>query len=166
VTSSKTMNPYGVGWRGATVHERKGRCECCALEFLFQAPPDGVQRRCQPCVDHLDGGTPAEQIAVLTAHAEAYRARADKAHAMVAEAMEAKTRAEDEVAECRRQVAAALQSRDRHRAIQLAVMNLHHPGADGICQCGERSCPEQEAANQAAAQIDQQLYERGVYRAE
>ena len=163
MTNSKTMNPYGVGWRGATVHERRGRCQCCDLEFLFRGPPRSVQPRCPACADHVDDGTPARQIAILTAHSETYLGRAEKAHAMVRDAMAAKDRAEEELTECRRQVAAALQSRDRHRAIHLAVMDLHHSGTDGVCMCGERNCPEQEAARRAGERVDQQLFDRGVY---
>jgi hypothetical protein len=63
-------------------------------------------------------------------------------------------RAEGNLRESRRQVAEALRSRDRHRAIHEAVMALHLPVENGRCQCGESyPCPTKEAADEARGRV-------------
>jgi hypothetical protein len=146
------MNPFGVRHRGATVRPYPATCECCRIEFIVLAPESHPhhQKRCEHCRDHKPEGTTDEQLTAFREHHNRYPAEIAKARKMTREAMAAKENAELELQSGRRQVATALKSRDRHKAIHEAVMAEHVPTETGKCLCGQRfPCPTVEAARDA-----------------
>lgn len=152
VRNSQFMNPYGVGRSGATVRDYIATCECCEIEFMVQAPGSQEHhlKRCDQCVGHKLEGTADQQLAAFREHHNRYPAVVAKAREMTREAMAAKESAERELASGRRQVAAALESRDHHRGIHEAVMAQHVRTDDGRCLCGQRfPCPTWDAAKAA-----------------
>jgi hypothetical protein len=108
------------------------------------------QKRCDHCGDHKPDGTTSEQLTAFREHHTRYPAEVARARKMTREAMAAKESAERELESGRRKVAAALQSRNRHKGIHEAVMALHDPTDNGRCLCGERyPCPTRAAADEA-----------------
>lgn len=132
--SSSTMNPYGVGWRGERITVRRGHCQCCRLVFAYDGPETHQLRpRCDSCADHRLDGSAEELVVVLTAHGEQYRARAEKAYEMLREAERVRDQLTRELRQARRQVAAALESRDRAQSELQNFISDHagHAGSRG-----------------------------------
>jgi hypothetical protein len=150
------MNPYAVGYTGATMTDHTATCDCCEIEFTFKAPADrGSDRtRCDYCASHNLDGSANQQLLSLREHQARYPALIVTARRITREAKAEQRRAEEEVKWSRRQVAEALRSRDRHRAIHEAAMAVHYPVDSGGCQCGEKyPCPTREAANEARSRV-------------
>jgi hypothetical protein len=150
--SSRFMNPFAVGYTGETVQDHRATCECCRIEFIFRAPESQKhhRKRCDHCADHELEGTTDQQLAAFGEHHNRYPAVVAKAREMAREAMSAKGRAEHELENGRRRVAAALRTRDRHKGIHEAMVAQHVPTEDGKCLCGQRfPCPTWDAAKTA-----------------
>lgn len=133
-------NPYGVGYSGERVEERPRECVCCKIEFLWKGPPSeyAVPQRCQPCHSHSYDTADAE-LAALREHSTRLPTLLEHARQMTRKAHSERDRARTEVQESRRQVAAALQTRDKWREIVDAITSEHY-GVGKACACKSTNC--------------------------
>jgi len=127
------------------------KCDCCDLSFKYQTFAEATESRtrCEGCETHRLDGTEAEQLEALRQHEPRLRkwnrdvtAKADEMQTEVNE-----RRATD--IERRRQVKAALESRDKWRAVAIAVLDEHDGpvGPRRLCTCGKAfPCPTVLAA--------------------
>jgi hypothetical protein len=146
------MNPYAVGYTGATVMDHTATCDCCEIEFIFSAPADrgSDRKRCDLCAGHNLNGDLSQQLAALREHQSRYPVLVATARRIARDAKAEQKRAESDAKERRRLEAEALRSRERHKAIHEAALAQHFPVDNGRCQCGEKyPCPTREAANEA-----------------
>jgi hypothetical protein len=145
-------NPFGVGESGNDLVRQTPVYDCCQLRFAYDTPrlTPKSRQRCDHCVDHRPDGSLTDQRDALGEHEPRLRERlrlvTDKAN----ELERRNTRQSDEIADQRRQAAAALQARDRHRALAAAALSVHGraPGGGHRCLCGQPDpCKTTRAVN-------------------
>lgn len=123
------QNPFGVGYSGALVTTRKSICQCCGAEHAWSASPEMLhwQPPCSACEKH-DMSTPEGELDALREHHQRLPALLVTAREMTRAAKRAEAKALEDSRVRGRQVAAALDSRDRYKEIVEAVE------ADPRCQ--------------------------------
>lgn len=137
----RRRNPYGVGYSGAQIVERKLTCPCCRTEFLWEGP-EKLQRQlhtCTPCERH-SRTTLAEELETLREHDQRLPNLVDKARDMARNAHRELADRKQMDAERRAQVRGALSSRDGWRELLNAVEERHPPADRGLCGCGNMGC--------------------------
>lgn len=135
-----TSNPYGVGESGIDLVTRTPICGCCHLRFAYDTPrhTPKIRGRCDHCIDHRPDGSLTDQRDTLGEHEPRLREWLRLVTEKANELERRSTRQGDLIADQRRQVAAALQARDRHRDLAAAALSVHGkaPGAGRSCLCG------------------------------
>ena len=115
-------NPFGVGLSGERVATCKSVCPCCGAEHAWLTSPGLtiVNPPCAPCEKH-DMNTPEGELIALREHHSRLPAALAKAREISRQAKRAEAEWKDECEARGRQVAAALDSRDRYKEIVEAV---------------------------------------------
>lgn len=134
------MNPFGVRASGQDTIEKRQKCACCMLPFIYVTPrtDPSVQRVCPECRHHRVDGSLEERYCALEEHILWHMRWAAGAGAAATRYERTVRELEQADRERRYQVRAALESRDRLRAEVRAVENLHRPRG-GQCSCGQQS---------------------------
>lgn len=117
---SSRSNPYGVGYSGEQIVERKLTCPCCRTEFLWEGP-EKLQKQehtCTPCERHSRTTTLAEELETLREHDQRLPNLVHEARDMARNAQTELADRKQMDAERRAQVRGALSSRDP-RAVRL-----------------------------------------------
>lgn len=135
-----TSNPYGVGESGVDLVTRTPICECCGLRFVYDTPrhTPKTRGRCDYCDTHRPNGSLSDQRDALGEHEPRLREWLRLVTEKADELERRNAHQSDEIADQRRQVAAALQARDRHRDLAAAALSVHGraPGSGHRCLCG------------------------------
>jgi hypothetical protein len=134
------LNPYGVGESGEDLIDMPARCTCCGLRFSYRTPRTKPRQRvkCDPCAPHQRTGDPKLEVERLSSHEARLHTWIKKVEAKAHEMERQNNRLMSELRDARGQVAAALQTRDRHRSMLKAVRSLHVAPLQGTkCSCGE-----------------------------
>ena len=134
------LNPYGVGESGEDLIDRPARCTCCGLRFSYRTPRTNPHHRakCDPCVPHQRTNDPKLEIERLGSHEAQLRTWIDRVEAKAHEMEQQNDKLASKLRDARQQVAAALQTRDRHQSMLKAVASLHVVSLAGTkCSCGE-----------------------------
>jgi hypothetical protein len=150
-------NPYAVSSNIPMV-TRELHCDCCTMPFSYTtfANQPEERTRCDHCADHHLDGTPEEQAAALREHEPRLMAHVDQARE-AANKMERELREmRGEIDKMRAKVRSALNTRDRHRSVAIAVLDEHERqgGPKRLCSCGKAfPCPTVIAAETADPDI-------------
>lgn len=134
------LNPYGVGESGEDLIDVPARCTCCGLRFSYRTPRTNPHRRvkCNPCGAHQRTDDSKLEIERLASHEPRLRTWIDQVEAKAHDMERQNKKLKDELQTAKEQVAAALQTRDRHRNMLKAVRGLHVVSLEGTkCSCGE-----------------------------
>ena len=152
------MNPYGVSGPATSREQRRTRCSCCRVWFLFQAPATATAPRwCPACRHHYP--TPGESRERRLARFEEHEPRLVE---QMDAAAEAAGRARRDQVNAEQATAAALQDRSRWRALVREVHQLHHEVERGRCACGldKFPCGTAQALQEADTWIAEWLAEQ------
>jgi transcription elongation factor Elf1 len=117
-------NPYGVGYSGERVVDRTSVCPCCGAEHAWLASPEmqtqALVPPCKACEKH-DFSNPDTELIALREHQQRLPALLAKAREVARTAKRSETKAVEDAKQKGRQVAAALDARDRYKEIVDAV---------------------------------------------
>jgi hypothetical protein len=145
------MNPFGVGMSGTTIGTYRRTCACCRIVFAWTGMEnDTTTKRCPPCIDHDPSSLEAE-VDMLREHIERLEELLDTARTLARSAHAEINGHKEDVAEAKRQTAAALDSRNGWRAIVSTLKEAHstYRDAKGTCTCGITDCPVSSALVEA-----------------
>ena len=139
-TMSTTMNPYGVGESGEDKVTSSSVCTCCALKFVYATARRRPLRRvrCDSCKAHRLDANMENLADALRDHAARSQAWATAASAAATSSEQRNLHLELELRDARRQVAQALNARDRWREVANAARREHQQELSGRCSCGDR----------------------------
>jgi hypothetical protein len=139
MADSKRMNPYGVGYAGATVATRHGRCVCCGLAFRYVAPAkQGGRIYCDPCLAHLPPSGEEESIE----HRATRLAEDNVLIVEFSESMKSKLNEMQKLLDQKAaQVRSALRTRAEAEGKVRRIMGVHGERLDGSCECGTKKWP-------------------------
>ena len=147
-------NPFGVGYSGEFAFEKKRICDCCRVEFLWKGTKEALvgPSICRLCEAH-SVETPEQELRKLRDHETALVAAVEVARRMTRETKQENSYLLDENKEARRQVAAALQNRDRYRRV-VDTLRQTHLLDKGKCTCGQNDCDVLEALDACGQAAD------------
>jgi hypothetical protein len=145
-------NPYGVRDAGEDLIDKVTSCDCCQVPFTYTTVRTLPVRapRCPNCLDHVLDGSLQQTNEALMEHEPRLRNWIFTVRAKAGELDEENKKLEQRMREQRQQTAAALETRNRHRDVLNAVIEVHQEAGGGTCACAERSpCATVRAMRQA-----------------
>lgn len=133
-------NPYGVGEAGEDLISKITSCDCCQLPFTYTTVRTRPVRmpRCPDCKDHAPDGSLQQANEVFREHEPRLRNWIFTVRARAGELDEETEKLKQRLRDQRQQIAAALETRDRHRGVLKAVIDVHKEVTGGTCACAER----------------------------
>lgn len=157
-----TSNPYGVGESGIDLVTRTPICGCCRLRFAYDTArhTPKIRDRCDHCIDHRPDGSLTDQRDALGEHEPRLR---EWLRLVTEKANELERRSAhqgDLIADQRRQVAAALQARDRHRDLAAAALSVHGKAPGAVASAGYQTRVRPSAPSTPSTTVEFETFGR------
>lgn len=153
-------NPYGVREAGEDLINKVTSCDCCQLPFEYMTVRTMPVRtpRCPNCIDHVLDGSSQQANDALVEHEPRLRNWIFTVRARAGELDEENKKLQQRMRDQGQQIAAALGTRDRHRDVLKAVIEVHQEAVGGTCACAERyPCATVRAMRQADPDLEYYL---------